>query len=84
MGVNAANNILRRGIGSPGPLARPRNAPSEPGGWSALPASGTEYDSAALEYICLDYIGGQTMAQRLEAVGAQASAHAARGNFLPG
>lgn len=36
----------------------------------AKAASGTDIDTVALEYVCLDYLGGgHTMAQRLQAVG---------------
>lgn len=42
----------------------------------AKKSSGTPYDSAALEFVCLDYLGGQTKAQRLRAVGPVSGAKA--------
>ena len=35
----------------------------------AKATSGTSVDSATLEYICLDYIGGQTLQERLAVLG---------------
>ena len=42
----------------------------------AKKVSGTPHDSVAFEHICLDYMGGQTMAQRLQAVGPDSGAKA--------
>jgi hypothetical protein len=36
--------------------------------------SGTSVDSAPLELICLDYVGGQTLQERLAVLGAEALA----------
>jgi len=38
--------------------------------------SGTTVDTAALEFICLDYLGGQSMAQRLQKMGLDAALEA--------
>ena len=43
--------------------------------------SGTPHDLVAFEHICLDYVGGQTMAQRLKTVGPEASAKAVKSAF---
>ena len=43
--------------------------------------SETDVDSAALEYVCLDYNGGQTMAQRLQAVGPNQAGKALKAAF---
>ena len=40
----------------------------------AKATSGTSVDSAALELICLDYLGGQTLQERLAVLGAEALA----------
>jgi hypothetical protein len=41
----------------------------------------TDVSTVALEYICLDYMGGQTMAQRLQAVGPAQSGKAVKKAF---
>ena len=38
----------------------------------AKATSGTSVDSAALELICLDYVGGQTLQERLAVLGPEA------------
>lgn len=38
--------------------------------------SGTSVDTAALEFICLDFLGGQTMSQRLQSMGLEAALEA--------
>ena len=40
----------------------------------AKATSGTSVDSAALELICLDYLGGQTLQERLAVLGPEALA----------
>ncbi|MCL4743808.1 MAG: hypothetical protein KJZ83_00185 [Burkholderiaceae bacterium] len=38
--------------------------------------SGTSVDTAALEFVCLDFLGGQTMTQRLQKMGLEAALEA--------
>ena len=42
----------------------------------AKATSGTSVDSAALELICLDYVGGQTLQERLAVLGPEVLAPA--------
>src|SRR5271166_28132 len=47
----------------------------------AKQASSTEVSTVALEYICLDYMGGQTLTQRLQAVGPAQAGNAIKQAF---
>ena len=47
----------------------------------AKKVSGTQHDSVAFEHICLDYLGGHTMAQQLKTVGPESSAKAVKSAF---
>jgi hypothetical protein len=47
----------------------------------AKSASNTEVATVALEYICLDFMGGQSMSERLQAIGTAASANAVKSAF---
>jgi hypothetical protein len=47
----------------------------------AKSASGTQHDAAAFEYICLDYITGETLSERLQAVGPAQAGKAAKNAF---
>ena len=38
--------------------------------------SGTTVDTAALEFICLDYLGGQSLPQKLKSIGIEAALEA--------